>query len=298
MEVFTPRSKLTRKYFFTYLISFTKRLLTIAIEHTEGSCGFGKNITRNKKKKRKIGTSHFLQMFDSESLKSRFKDKRTSVYVCNNADMIADLADFYIPDKAVVADVTYGRGAFWRKTDTTRFNFRPSGLFANPPANDNNAINLTEWDFRYLPYGKDSIDVLVFDPPYMATPTCTKEYLNRLGENSGRPDTTDFDKKYRTFKTTGGMKHDDIMNLYHKGIREAKRVLKSGGMLWVKCKDQLEASKQRWSHIDIWTMSRRLGFIDKDLAILVPTSQINHPIRGQQRHMRKVHSYLWIFLKN
>src|SRR6516225_1488775 len=39
----------------------------------------------------------------------------------SNADLLVDVARLYIPDGALVADVTWGHGIFWQKTDTSRF---------------------------------------------------------------------------------------------------------------------------------------------------------------------------------
>ena len=44
-----------------------------------------------------------------------------SLYRGTNADLLVDVARLYIPDGALVADVCWGRGVFWRKTDMTRF---------------------------------------------------------------------------------------------------------------------------------------------------------------------------------
>ena len=37
-----------------------------------------------------------------------------------NADLIANVAQLYLPDGALVADVTYGKGVFWRKCQERR----------------------------------------------------------------------------------------------------------------------------------------------------------------------------------
>jgi hypothetical protein len=92
------------------------------------------------------------------------------------------------------------------------------------------------------------------------------------------------------------MYHDDILDLYTSGMSEAWRVLKWGGYLWVKCKDELESSTQRWSHIELFLIAVELGFYAKDLFIL---TQTQNPIiqHKAQQHSRKNHSYLWVFEK-
>jgi len=44
-----------------------------------------------------------------------------TLYGGTNADLLVDVARLYIPDGALVADVTWGRGVFWQKTNTSRF---------------------------------------------------------------------------------------------------------------------------------------------------------------------------------
>jgi hypothetical protein len=191
----------------------------------------------------------------------------TSVSTGTNADLIAAVADFYIDDGAVVADVTFGRGTFWRNINIKRFDFKPSDLKGDPSV-----------DFRKLPYDDWSIDVVILDPPYIHNP----------GKN------LQIGERYRN-ETTKGLYHDDIIDLYIAGMREAKRVLKSNGLLWVKCKDEIEGGRQRWSHITIWQQAKDLGFYAKDLLILVPDSKTSSNRWQRQLHARKVHSYLWVF---
>jgi len=79
---------------------------------------------------------------------------------------------------------------------------------------------------------------------------------------------------------------------------EAARVLQPGGLLLVKCKDEIESSKQRRSHIELYSLALdELRFTDEALFIL---KQKNNPIvqHKRQLHPRKNCSYLWVFRKN
>ena len=40
-----------------------------------------------------------------------------TLYRGTNADLLVDVARLYIPDGALVADVCWGRGVFWRRSD-------------------------------------------------------------------------------------------------------------------------------------------------------------------------------------
>lgn len=186
----------------------------------------------------------------------------------DNSDLILKVSQLYLKDGDKVADVTFGKGVFWKKIDISKIYLHPSDIITCK----------NKFDFRDLPYEDEEFDIVVFDPPYC--------------HNPGK---LIVDKNYKNSETTKGMYHNDIIRLYTEGMTEAKRVLKKpGGMLWVKCKDEIESSYQRWSHIEIYHFARKLGFFAKDLFVL---TQKNNPViqHLNQKHSRKNQSYLWIF---
>jgi len=197
------------------------------------------------------------------------KDSVFSSMVGDNSDLIAHVAKLYLKPGNVLADVTFGKGVFWRQMDMTQYLFHPSDLLTCP----NSA-----YDFRKLPYQDGTFDVVVFDPPYCHNP----------GKMM-------VDKNYRNAETTKGLYHKDIIQLYYDGMKEARRILKApGGMLWVKGKDEIESGYQRWSHIELYDIAKELGFYAKDLFIL--TQKVKPVVQySTQQHSRKNHSYLWIF---
>ena len=187
-----------------------------------------------------------------------------------NAELIRNVCDLYVKDGDTVADVTYGNGAFWKSTDTDRFNLMASDILTCKDA---------PYDLTDLPYGDASLEHFVLDPPYMHTPS--KPMV---------------DKRYRNSETTLAMYHGDIMaKLYAGGMIEARRTLKNRGMLWVKCQDEIQSSKQVWSHIELYNMALAFGFYAKDMFVLLSNSQ--PPVQAKQQHARRNHSYLWIFEK-
>lgn len=200
----------------------------------------------------------------------------TTVTFGTNAELIATVAKLYLADGDVVADVTYSSGRFWNKTDITRYRFLASDLMAQR----DKRTTVLACDFRALPYRDDSVDALVFDPPYIHSPG--KGMLNT---------------RYNGLATTDMASYADIMALYHDGMTEAARVLRDGGQLWVKCKDTLASERQRWSHITVFEEADKLGLYPRDLFLLVPPapSSVTTGRWARQIHARKVHSYLWIF---
>ena len=192
-------------------------------------------------------------------------------YQNHNDALIEKVAELYFEDGWKVADVTYGKGVFWRKTDLKKYKFYPSDIMTCPD---------TPYNFKELPYETGEMDVVVFDPPYVHN-----------------PGTMIINDNYQNKETTKGFYHKDIIQLYKEGMIEAVRVMKKGGLLLVKCKDEIESSKQYMSHIEIYDIAlKELNLYVQDLFVL--TQKVNPIVQHKnQKHARKNHSYLWVFAK-
>jgi hypothetical protein len=193
----------------------------------------------------------------------------------DNSVLIAAVARLYVPDDAVVADVTWGFGVFWKHFKGRRRRFTLIGSDIRADAGPGVMVRA---DFRQLPYADASVNVVVLDPPY----THCGHYHNN--------------HRYGV-ALTDHMPHPEIMALYKAGMVEARRVLRPGGTLWVKCKDENDG-KQHWVFEEILHIGRdELGFQAKDRFILAPRPA---PTRRhqRQRHALKTHSYLWVFRKS
>jgi tRNA G10 N-methylase Trm11 len=203
----------------------------------------------------------------------------TTVTFGSNAALIAEVCSLYVKPDSLVADVTYGTGRFWKEANVSTFKLLASDLrsgLKNVMIPDSQL----SCDFRNLPYLDSSIDVVVFDPPYIHAPG-----KGMMSERYGGKDTTDL------------ASYSNIMSLYKDGMKEANRILRDGGQLWVKCKDTLSSDRQRWSHINVFNMSESLGMYARDLFILIPPSPLSVTTNrwARQLHARKTHSYLWVF---
>jgi hypothetical protein len=194
----------------------------------------------------------------------------------NNSALISAVARLYVPDGAIVADVTWGFGVFWKRCQAARRRFTLLGSDIRPAQELGPGI-ACQADFRQLPYADAAIDVVVLDPPYVHC----GHYINNHRYGAA---------------LTDHMRHPEIMDLYRQGMREARRVLKRGGILLTKCKDENDG-KQYWVFDELLMIGRdELGFQAKDLFILAPRPA---PTRRHQRqkHALKTHSYLWVFRK-
>lgn len=183
----------------------------------------------------------------------------------DNSDLIKAVASLYVKDNDLtIADVTYGKGVFWRKCQ--HLNVTGSDLVTVPER---------PYDFRDLPYQDQSFDVVVLDPPYVHSP----------GDHMTN-------SRYQNAETTKGFLYDDILELYRQGMKEALRVARR--QVWVKCKDQVQAGQQCWAHIDILNEATKLGMKGRDLFTLLPKARTPNGRWTIQHHARKPMSYLWV----
>jgi hypothetical protein len=88
-----------------------------------------------------------------------------SAVVGQNAEMFPDILALYVKPGSSVADVTYGTGAFWKNVPKAVYVLYKSDLNPKPSLPD-----VKQADSRKLPYATESLDCIVFDPPYMHTP--------------------------------------------------------------------------------------------------------------------------------
>lgn len=184
----------------------------------------------------------------------------------NNADLLASVFDLYAPEGAVIADLTYGKGSFWKRIDRNKYATLVSDI--KPGFNVDARI-----DFRSLPYKDGSIDVIMFDPPYLS---------------GGNTVVGHIDKQYSCDSRTS---HQGVIRRYAAGIVESARVLKKRGKIFLKCQDETVSGKQNFSHIELIQLLGMLGFRILDLFVLtingMPCMRHNY-----QKTARKNHSYL------
>ena len=95
-------------------------------------------------------------------------DVVTSAHVGQNAELFAKVMALHVPRGALVADVTFGLGAFWRHVEAGAYRLLASDIELKPEARKAPWIDARGGvDCRALPYADASIDAVVLDPPYM-----------------------------------------------------------------------------------------------------------------------------------
>ena len=192
----------------------------------------------------------------------------------NNADMFPSILALYVPAGSTVADVTFGRGVFWKNVPPNAYKLMATDIKQGV-------------DSQELPYREESLDCVVFDPPYMHTPGGTAhvghQNFERYYKNNGDNRTK---LKY----------HEAVLDLYFRSAVEAWRVLKKGGIYIVKCQDEVCACKQRLTHVEIINHLAPT-FMAEDIFVLVRTGKPGVSRLIRQLHARKNHSYFLVFRK-
>lgn len=205
-----------------------------------------------------------------------------SAHIGGNDDVFSQILSLHVPVGAIIADVTWGKGVFWKKVPEGRYQLHATDL-------------QTGVDCRKLPYGDGSHDAVVLDPPYM-------EGLFRREANhmAGAGNFAAFRDHYSNGQATasGGPKyHKAVTDLYFTAGREAYRVLRHRGVLIVKCQDEVSANQQRLTHVEIINEYEALGFYTKDLFVVVRSNRPGMSRLLKQEHARKNHSYFLVFVK-
>jgi len=202
-----------------------------------------------------------------------------SAYLGNNNEVFPHVLRLHVPRGAKVADVTFGKGVFWRNIPSGEYHLSPSDI-------------KTGIDCRHLPYGNEEMDCIILDPPYM-------EGLYRRDNSFAKKGTHGiFRECYSDGNRPSSLKskwHDAVLEFYIRAAIEARRVLKTNGILIVKCQDEVSAGVQRMTHVEIILNLLKLGYYPKDIFVVVRWNRPGVTRILKQIHARKNHSYFLVF---
>lgn len=205
-----------------------------------------------------------------------------SAYVNGNAEVFPQVLKLHVPEGSTVADVTWGKGVFWKNVPQNSYVVLPSDL-------------KTGVDCRNLPYEDGAIDCVVLDPPYMeGLFRKSKDHLAGAGTHAA----------FRDHYSNGDICdenapkwHAAVLDLYFKAGREAHRVLRDYGVFIVKCQDEVSANRQNLTHVELINEYEKLNFYVKDLFVVVRQNKPGMSRLKKQIHARKNHSYFLVFTK-
>lgn len=217
---------------------------------------------------------------EKPSRKVRFgaptNDLVLSAYMESNSSVFPRILDLYVAPGSKVADVTFGKGAFWRNIPEHRYHLLATDA-------------LTGTDCRNLPYENGFVDCVVLDPPYMHSPGGTAHRTHGA-----------FEQHYRNNGSgmqTESKYHEAVLELYVAAANEAHRVLRERGVLIVKCQDEVCSNRQRFTHVEIILSYQEMGFVAEDLFVVMRNNRPGVSRTKRQVHARKNHSYFLVFWK-
>jgi len=169
-------------------------------------------------------------------------------------------------------DPTYSKGNFYKIIKPPKYKF---DLYPQ-------VEGVIKANAENLPLEKQSINTMMFDPPFLATKGNSLKVDN---------DSNKINKRFGVYPT-----EKELHQFYINALTEFKRILKPNGVLIFKCQDKVSSGKQYFSHNFIINEAEKLGFYTKDLFILLAKNRIVADWQlKNQKHARKFHSYFLVF---
>jgi tRNA G10 N-methylase Trm11 len=179
----------------------------------------------------------------------------------------------------IEVDPTFSTGMF----------YKPEGIIPTPihcfdivPMYD----FVKKHDCRSLPFDNNSINSIIFDPPFLATKGKSLN-TNEITNNIMLRRFSYLHSEYELYK------------LYTDSLNEFYRVLKYKGTLIFKCQDKVSSGTQYLSHVFIINEAVKIGYYVKDIYILTAKSRlVANWQRVNQKHARKYHAYFLVLEKS
>lgn len=173
-------------------------------------------------------------------------------------------------------DPTYSKGNFYNKNigaPKYKFDLYPQ------------SADVMQANAENLPLSDESINTIMFDPPFLAT---TGKSL-KLDNDSNK-----INKRFGVYPT-----EKKLHQFYINALVEFYRILKNNGILIFKCQDKVSSSKQYFSHVFIMNEATKIGYYCKDMFVLLARNRIIADWQlKNQKNARKFHSYFLVFEKS
>jgi hypothetical protein len=172
-------------------------------------------------------------------------------------------------------DPTYSTGGFYKKgirQPTIKYDI-------NPQAN-----GVLPADVRALPLADESVETIIFDPPFLATSGPSLKLNNTSNK---------LNKRFGVYSDEAS-----LHTMYTDALKELYRVCKKGGVLIFKCQDKVSSGIQYFSHCFIYNEAIKTGWYPADLFIkIVKTRLVADWQKANQKNARKHHCYFFVFKK-
>jgi hypothetical protein len=188
----------------------------------------------------------------------------------NEQELLKALINIHLEGKDIELDPMYFKGNFYKNGIN-----QPKYKFDINPQVD--GVKKADAGFLPHPILFESIKSVILDPPFLfGVHGKTKKYYSS--------------KTHTIFKD-----FNELEQCYFNIIKDACRYLVKNGVMIFKCQDYTD-NKTTMTHCLVKDIAERWGFYPKDLAILVKPNKIYNP-NTTQRHLRKIHTYFWVFIK-
>ena len=190
-------------------------------------------------------------------------------------DMLNDILRLHVGSDSFEIDTTYSTGGFYKNRKVKK----PLYAFDKYPQAD----GVEKLKFP-LPFKKDSVNSIVFDPPFVVS---SGPSLSNDAKSSNLTA-----KRFSCFKNL-----NELFDCYEENLREYARILKPKGVLVVKTQDTVTSGKNVFTHVWLMNQAYQFGLYPKDLFILLARNRVHSGKHNKQQHARKFHSYFWVFSK-
>lgn len=203
-----------------------------------------------------------------------------SVLLGKDSEALSTLLTIHcgVPQPAIL-DCTYNTGVMWRGSP-----LKPHRMDINPEFDVD-----TVGDFTAMPFGANTFDVIVFDPPHLPT--------NAASEGSSKI----WLKRYGiTNEKSVGRDGDNVTALFKPFLLEAKRVLMDdSGIILAKIADLTHNHRYQWQQVAFVNAAQEVSMTACDMLIKCDPSAGNLTSSKwvQVKHLRKAHCY-WIVVRN
>ena len=186
----------------------------------------------------------------------------------DNGEILTAVSEIFLRGGWYDADVTYGKGAFWKGLQRPGRCSDLHPLFPDVVQDDSTALRT---------YADGSMGSIVFDPPFL--------FRSRRAEN-----TETMCRWYGYFRS-----YAELWDMYSQSLDAIRRVLRPRGFLVMKCQDMTD-SRFYCTHAAVIDYAVQNGYVLKDILVKVNRHKLQRDAR-QQNCAAKVHSYFLVLQK-
>jgi hypothetical protein len=200
----------------------------------------------------------------------------SSVWEGTDGELLEAMFSFYAAiDPEPILDATYNTGRFWKGSRRRIVSMDINPRYQPMIVGDNR-------EMADVP--SDHFGAIVYDPPHVGP----------QGRDKSRKK---FDVDFGATAECGKMQNWNLSYLYPPFLRQAKRVLKTDGLLLAKITDMVNNHRSKWAHCDFMRMAEEAEFAVCDLIVKIRNGPMLSDKWKAAHHARKRHCF-WIVCRN